>query len=55
MELFKWNVKSNRPLEIVALGDIHLGSPECDIQLLKKYCSKNKETKSKSYINGRFN
>jgi len=52
MELFKWKIKSNKPIEIVALGDIHLGSPECDIEMLKSVVAKIKKRKCKVLLMG---
>jgi len=52
MELFKWKYKSTKPIEIVALGDIHLGSPECDIEMLKNIVSKIKKRKCKVILMG---
>jgi len=37
MEVFNWNFKSvKKPLEIVAMADLHVGSTECDMKLIKK-------------------
>lgn len=52
MELFKHSFKSNKPLEIVALGDIHLGSPECDVEMLKTIVQKIKKRKAKVILMG---
>lgn len=52
MELFKHKIKSNKPLEIVCLGDIHLGSPECDTEMLKSIVQKIKKRKAKVILMG---
>jgi len=52
MEYFKWKFKGNKPLEIVALGDIHFGSNECDVDALKKTIKKIKKRNAKVILTG---
>ena len=52
MEHIKWKINQKKPLEIVALGDIHLGSPECDIPMLKSIVAKIKKRKAKVILLG---
>lgn len=53
MEVFNWKYKTgNKPLEIVALGDIHLGSPQSDVIELKKTIAKIKKRKAKVILLG---
>lgn len=51
MEHFNWKFE-NKPLEIVALGDIHLGSSHCEVEFLKSIVKKIKRKKCKVILLG---
>jgi len=53
MEIYNWKYKTgNKPLEIVAMGDLHVGSSECDLELIKKTIKKIKKRNAKCILLG---
>jgi predicted phosphodiesterase len=50
MEIF--NYKYNKTTEIVALGDLHVGSSECDIDFIKKTIEKIRKRKTRCLLMG---
>lgn len=51
MEIFNYKF-ANKPIEIVPFGDLHLGSPECDMKFAKKIVNKIKERNAKCILLG---
>jgi len=50
MDYNKFEIKDNKPLEIVLLGDLHYGAAQCDIDLFKKVINKIKNDKNLKVI-----
>ena len=50
MDYMKFNIKAKKPVNIVLLGDIHLGSPHCNEAMLDSVIKKVKKDKNTKVI-----